>query len=130
MNMNMNIKAFLEIHKEIEKLIKDNWKDLLTAFRIKGEHFFASFSLREEELLIFTDAFCPYEDEDFYVPLEWFESDEILKSNLAETIKKNEEEDLHKKEEDEIREIKYLEEQKAGIQKQLDEYYKKHPKDI
>ena len=129
----MNTKVFLEGYREIETLIENNWDMFCKAYDSLENYAFKEFTLNCDDKIVIEseDYFRGEYDYGYaYVPIEWFESDEILKSHLTEKIKANEEKKQIEAEEEEKRKIECLERQKVELQKQLDEYYKTHPRKV
>ena len=85
----MNTSDFLEGYKEIERLIQENLEEIRQAYNVpkkyEFDHFFIDEFDESEEIWIafFFDEGYEY-DEIAIIPLEWFESDKILKLHLAE----------------------------------------------
>ena len=87
----MNTSDFLEGYKEIDRLIQENLEEICRAYNVSKkyelDHFFIDEIDESEEIRIifFYDEGYEY-DYVVGIPLEWFESDEILKLHLAEII--------------------------------------------
>lgn len=86
----MNTSEFLESYKEIGNLIRENLEEIYQAYNVSKKYAFGYFFIdwNDEFCINFSskDYKCDY---DFiHIPLEWFESDNVLKSNLAEVINK------------------------------------------
>ena len=82
----MNTSDFLESYKEIERLIQENLEEICRAYNVPKKYEFDHFFIDESEeiwIAFFFDEGYEY-DEFAIIPLEWFESDEILKLHLAE----------------------------------------------
>ena len=87
----MNTSEFLKSYKEIENIIRENLEEIYQAYNVSKkygvDYFFIDWN--DEFCIKFfsrEDYKCDY---DFiHIPLEWFESDDVLKSNLAEIINK------------------------------------------
>ena len=92
----MNTSEFLKSYKEIENLIRENLEEIYQAYNVSKKYGVDYF------FIDWNDEFCikffsreDYKREDYkcdydfiHIPLEWFESDDVLKSNLAEIINK------------------------------------------
>ena len=89
----MNTSDFLEGYKEIERLIQENLKEICRAYNVPKKYEFDHFFIDEPEEINIVFFFNEGYEYDYIVsiPLEWFESDEILKLHLAEIINKKEE---------------------------------------
>ena len=90
----MNTSDFLEGYKEIERLIQENLEEIRQAYNVPKKYEFDLFFIDESEeinIVFFFDEGYEYDYDFVSIPLEWFESDDVLKSNLAEVINKKEE---------------------------------------
>ena len=83
----MNTSDFLEGYKEIERLIQENLEEICRAYNVPNKYEFDHFFIDESEeinAVFFFDEGYEYDYDFVSIPLEWFESDEILKLHLAE----------------------------------------------
>ena len=89
----MNTSDFLEGYKEIERLIQENLEEICRVYNVPKKYEFDHFFIDESEEINIVFFFNEGYEYDYIVsiPLEWFESDDVLKSNLAEVINKKEE---------------------------------------
>lgn len=127
----MNTKAFLEQYNEIGILIENNWKAICRAYDSLNNYGFSEFTINGWGEISIESEDCYRNEYDYghaSIPLDWFESEEVLQTKLAEVIKENEEEKLHKKKEEEEKKAEREEKEMEALQKILDEYYKTHPR--
>lgn len=85
----MNTSEFLKDYNEIKRLIQENLEEIRQAYDVPDKYEYSRFFIeRIDEVHIELVAECLNEYDYDYVniPLEWFESDEILKSHLAKII--------------------------------------------
>ena len=85
----MNTSEFLKDYNEIKRLIQENLEEIRQAYDVPYKYEYSRFFIeRIDEVHIELVAECLNEYDYDYVniPLEWFESDEILKSHLAKII--------------------------------------------
>lgn len=81
----MNTSEFLESYKEIERLIEENLEKIFHAYDIPKKYRYNRFFIEWiDEIHIEFVAECLNEYDYTYanIPLEWFESDEVLKSHF------------------------------------------------
>ena len=83
----MNTSEFLKGYNEIKRLIQENLKEIRRAYDVSDKyefcHFFSEW-VDEVHIELVAECFTEYDFDYVNIPLEWFESDEILKSHLAE----------------------------------------------
>lgn len=85
----INTLDFLEGYKEIERLIQENLEEICRAYNVPKKYEFDHFFINESEeicIVFFYDEGYEYNYDFVSIPLEWFESDEVLKLHLAEII--------------------------------------------
>lgn len=85
----MNTSDFLEGYKEIERLIQENLQEICRVYNVPKKYELDHFFINESEeinIVFFFDEGYEYDYDFVSIPLEWFESDEILKLHLAEII--------------------------------------------
>ena len=88
----MNTSDFLEGYKEIERLIQENLEEICRVYNVPKKYEFDHFFIDESEeicIVFFFDEGYEYDYDFVSIPLEWFESDDVLKSNLAKVFKIN-----------------------------------------
>ena len=88
--MKMNTLEFLENYKKIENLIQENLEEIRQLDDIPNKYQYNRFFIESiDEIHIELVAECLHEYDYDYVniPLEWFESDKILKSHLADALR-------------------------------------------
>lgn len=85
----MNTSDFLEGYKEIENLIQENLEEICRFYNVPKKYELDHFFIDESEeicIVFFFDEGYEYDYDFVSIPLEWFESDNVLKSNLAKII--------------------------------------------
>lgn len=92
----MNTSEFLKGYNEINRLIQENLEEIHQAYDVPNKYEFCHFFIEridEVHIEFATEclgiSFHEYQYDCVNMPLEWFESDEILKSHLAEIIADN-----------------------------------------
>ena len=83
----MNTSKFLEVYKEIERLIQENLAEIRQAYDLSEKYEYNRFfinSIDEVHIELVSECYHEYDHEYVDIPLEYFESDEILKSHLTE----------------------------------------------
>ena len=86
-NVAMNTSEFLKNYKEIENLILENNVEIKRAYDVPNKyeykHFFIEW-IDEIHIEYVAECLNEYDYISVNIPIEWFESDDILKLHLAE----------------------------------------------
>ena len=83
----MNTSEFLEGYKEIKRMIQENLEEIRQAYDIPDKYEFCHLFIEwidEVHIELVAECLNKYDFDHVNIPLEWFKSDEILKSHLAE----------------------------------------------
>lgn len=85
----MKTSEFLKGYKEIERLIRENLADIRQAYGVPKKYEYDRFFIDwidEVHIELVSECLHEYEYDCVNIPLEWFGSDETLKSHLAEIL--------------------------------------------
>ena len=85
----MNTSEFLKDYNEIKRLIQENLEEIRQAYDVPDKYEYNCFFIEwidEVHIELVAECLNEYDYDYVNIPLEWFESDEILKSHLAKII--------------------------------------------
>lgn len=86
----MNTLEFLENYKKIKNLIQENLEEIRQLDDIPNKYQYNRFFIEridEIHIELVAECLCEYDYDYVNIPLEWFESDKILKSHLADALR-------------------------------------------
>lgn len=83
----MDTTEFLKRYKEIENLIRENLEEIRRAYEVPEKYQYSHFFIEWTDSVhieLVAECLNKYDYDYVYIPLKWLESDETLKSYLAD----------------------------------------------